>query len=131
MNLANVLKFAFNTSTGIPVNDLWITNQTQEDDTTNSIAGFGTLVLEWTHLSDLINDTEYASLSQRAEEYLLNPQPATAEPFPGLLGTNVEIDTGLFTDQSGGWVGSDDSFYEYLIKMYIYDSSRFEHYKDR
>jgi len=31
----------------------------------------------------------------------------------------------------GGWAGGDDSFYEYLIKMYVYDSSSFGAYKDR
>jgi len=35
------------------------------------------------------------------------------------------------TDASGGWVGGDDSFYEYLIKMYVYDSTRFASYRDR
>lgn len=43
----------------------------------------------------------------------------------------MNIDTGLFEDASGGWNGRDDSFYEYLIKMYVYDSSRFSSYKDR
>lgn len=47
------------------------------------------------------------------------------------MGTNVNITTGLFEGASGGWNGGDDSFYEYLIKMYVYDSSRFASYKDR
>lgn len=53
------------------------------------------------------------------------------EPFPGLLGTDVNITTGLFIDGDGGWVGGDDSFYEYLIKMYLYDPVRFGEYKQR
>jgi len=48
-----------------------------------------------------------------------------------LVGTNVDINTGLFQDASGGWIGGDDSFYEYLIKMYVYDSTRFATYRDR
>ena len=97
----------------------------------NNIAQFGTLVLEWTHLSDLTSNPIYAKLSQKAETYILSPKPATSEPFPGLVGSNVDINTGLFIDASGGWQGGDDSFYEYLIKMYIYDPSRFASYKDR
>lgn len=88
-------------------------------------------MLEWTHLSDLTNDEEYGQLAQKGESYLLNPQPASSEPFPGLVGTNVNITTGQFEDANGGWSGGDDSFYEYLIKMYVYDSSRFGSYKDR
>lgn len=47
------------------------------------------------------------------------------------MGTNVDLKTGLFQDASGGWVGGDDSFYEYLIKMYVYDSAKYSKYKDR
>lgn len=43
----------------------------------------------------------------------------------------MDINTGLFQDASGGWVGGDDSYYEYLIKMYIYDKNRFGQYKDQ
>jgi mannosyl-oligosaccharide alpha-1,2-mannosidase len=129
--LANNLKFAFDTPTGIPSNNLYINNDTTDGSTTNGIATIGTLVLEWTRLSDLLGDPEYGALAQKGESYLLSPQPATSEPWPGLVGTNVDINTGLFQDASGGWVGGDDSFYEYLIKMYVYDPSRFEEYRDR
>ena len=131
VSLADNLKFAFDTPTGIPSNNLFFTNKTTDGSTDNGLATIGSLVLEWTHLSDLTGDDEYATLSQKGESYLLNPQPASGEPFPGLLGDDVNITTGLFLDSSGGWVGGSDSFYEYLIKMYIYDPSRFETYKDR
>jgi mannosyl-oligosaccharide alpha-1,2-mannosidase len=77
----------------------------------------GTLVLEWTHLSDLTGDETYGSLTQKAESYLLSPLPASSEPWPGLVGTNINITTGRFVDAEGGWNGGDDSFYEYLIKV--------------
>ena len=132
ISLANVLSFAFNTTTGIPFNDLYINNNTDADDELqNGIATIGTLVLEWTRLSDLSGDATYGALAQKGESYLLKPEPASAEPFPGLIGTNVNITTGKFLDASGGWVGGDDSFYEYLIKMYVYDSETFGEYKDR
>ncbi|KAL9622485.1 MAG: hypothetical protein Q9160_003161 [Pyrenula sp. 1 TL-2023] len=130
-NLADALKFAFNTSTGIPANGLFPQNQTTDGGTSNGLATIGTLVLEWTHLSDLLGDEEYGQLAQKGESYLLNPQPASSEPFPGLVGTDVDITTGQFLDANGGWSGGDDSFYEYLIKMFVYDASRFSSYKDR
>jgi len=130
-NLANNLSFAFDTPTGIPVNNLYLNPQATDGSTTNGIATIGTLVLEWTRLSDLTGDKTYGALAQKGESYLLAPQPASSEPFPGLVGTNVNISNGVFLDAEGGWVGGDDSFYEYLIKMYVYDPVRFASYKDR
>ncbi|EPS25400.1 Mannosyl-oligosaccharide alpha-1,2-mannosidase [Penicillium oxalicum] len=130
-NLGDVLKFAFNTGSGVPYNDVNITSQGNDGSTTNGLAVTGTLVLEWTRLSDLTGDDEYATLSQKAESYLLNPKPASGEPFPGLVGSNIDIDTGMFTDGRVSWDGGDDSFYEYLIKMFVYDPTRFALYRDR
>lgn len=130
-HLANNLSFAFDTPSGVPSNNLYFNPESTDGSTNNGIATIGTLVLEWTRLSDLVGDSTYANLSQKGESYLLKPQPASSEPFPGLIGTNVNISNGHFLDASGGWVGGDDSFYEYLIKMYVYDPVRFATYKDR
>ncbi|KAI1319406.1 glycoside hydrolase family 47 protein [Xylariaceae sp. FL0255] len=134
-NLADALKVTFDTPTGIPINDLIFNGPNgpaQSNETTNGIATIGTLVLEWTHLSDLLGDASYGQLAQKGESYLINvTNPEVGEPYPGMLGTNVYVANGTFADGSGGWNGGDDSFYEYLIKMYVYDSSRFGTYKDR
>lgn len=133
-NLANDLSFAFDTTSGIPYNNLIFSNDSNDGSTTNGLATIGTLILEWSRLSDLTGNTTYTELAQKAESYLLNPksQPGVnGEPFPGLVGSNVNISTGLFVDGNGGWNGGDDSFYEYLLKAYVYDSSRFGTYKDR
>lgn len=129
--LGDTLKFAFDTPTGIPHNGLDINTQSTDGSTTNGIATIGTLVLEWTHLSDLTGDPEYGLLAQKGESFLLNPNPSWTQPFPGLIGTNVDLATGLFQDDFVGWVGGDDSFYEYLIKMFVYSPSRFSFYRDR
>lgn len=133
VSLADLLSVAFDTATGIPVNDLIfkLPKPTRSNESTNGLATIGTLVLEWTRLSDKTGVTKYAELAQKAQTYLLNPKPALGEPFPGLLGTDISIASGQFTDSNGGWGGGDDSFYEYLIKMYLYDESRFGTYKDR
>lgn len=140
-NLANNLSFAFDTPTGIPSNNLHIGTQRTDGSDTNGLATIGSLVLEWTRLSDLTGNETYGHLAQRGESYLLNPQPvrqrvyiiyvgscidlrcvlkAWAQPWPGLVGTNVNITTGLFEDANGGWNGGDDSFYEYLLKVKAY-----------
>jgi len=79
----------------------------------------------------LTGDSSYGELAQKAEQYFLKPTPESGEPFPGLTGTFVSIEDGTFVDASGGWSGYTDSFYEYLIKMYLYDPEGFEEYKDR
>jgi len=129
--LADNLKVAFTTPSGVPDNNLYFDPPRIANSTTNGIATIGTLVLEWTRLSDLTGNPEYGELAQKGESYLLDPQPALGEPFPGLIGTNVNVSNGNFLDSSGGWTGGTDSFYEYLIKMWLYDPTRFGLYKDR
>ncbi|KAK4198583.1 glycoside hydrolase [Triangularia verruculosa] len=129
--LADNLKVAFNTPSGIPDNDLFFGPPRKKGSKSNGLATAGTLVLEWTRLSDLTGDSQYEKLAQKAEKYLLHPRPALGEPFPGLLGASVNLETGLFENGAGGWGGGTDSFYEYLIKMYLYDSTKFGEYRDR
>lgn len=135
VNLAELLSVAFETPSGVPNNNLVFNGPdgpVTDGSTTNGIATIGTLILEWTRLSDLTGDEKYAKLVRIGEEYLLHVKnPEVGEPYPGLIGTNVNIDDGTFADSRGGWNGGTDSFYEYLIKMYIYDTERFEVFKDR
>ncbi|KAL1634089.1 hypothetical protein SLS58_010836 [Diplodia intermedia] len=129
--LADTLKFGFDTPTGIPANGLYVNNGSTDGATDNNIAQVGTLVLEWTRLSDLTGDPQYGELARTAEDWLLNPRGTFGEPFPGLIGIEINITTGRFTSDQGGWIGGVDSFYEYLMKMFVYDPTRFEFYKDR
>ncbi|KAI0434163.1 glycoside hydrolase family 47 protein [Xylaria sp. FL1042] len=135
VNLAEQLSVAFDTPSGVPINDLVFNGPNgpvTSDEATNGIATIGTLILEWTRLSDLTGDDKYAKLTRAGEDYLLNVKnPEVGEPYPGLIGTNVYVANGTFADGSGGWNGGTDSFYEYLLKMYVYDSERFGELKER
>ncbi|KAK6341570.1 maturation of Asn-linked oligosaccharides protein [Orbilia brochopaga] len=132
VSLADALKFSFNTTTGIPVPYFKLADKTVNSNDVNIIAGFGTLILEWMRLSDLTGDPQYGAMAQKAEDYLLVVEnPGVGEPLPGMLGTHVRIQDGHFTDSYGGWGALGDSYYEYLIKMWVYDSSRFRKYKRR
>jgi len=89
VSLADTLKFCFDTPSGIPVNLVWIDNQTFTNssvmlngDYTAGLAEIGTLVLEWQHLSDLSGDPSYGELAQRAESYWFQ----APEVWPGLTG---------------------------------------------
>ncbi|KAH7325710.1 glycoside hydrolase, family 47 [Stachybotrys elegans] len=129
--LADAISFAFDTPSGVPSPNVYLNPEPRRSDgTQNGIAGIGTMILEWTRLSDLTGDEKYTQLVQRAQDYLLHPAES-AEPFPGLIGTEVSLETGEFLDSRGGWSAGTDSFYEYLIKMYLYDPVFFEEYKDR
>lgn len=130
INLANNLSYAFNTPSGVPYNNLIFSNHST-DGSNNGLATVGTLILEWVRLADLSGNKTYASIVEKAESYLLNPSPPSSQPFPGLLGMDISPITGEFQDAVGGWIGGADSFYEYLIKMYIYDPARYSALKDR
>lgn len=134
--LANVLKFAFDTPSGIPVNYLYIENQTFSDlslgdDNLTYVAGLaelGSLQIEWQRLSDLTGNPEYGELAQRAESYFLAP---SYEAWPGLTGSVFSTATGEILDEYGGWTSGNDSAYEYLVKMYAYDPARYALYGER
>ncbi|CAK1358410.1 putative mannosyl-oligosaccharide alpha-1,2-mannosidase 1B [Cercospora beticola] len=133
-SLADTLKFCFDTSSGIPVNLVYIDNKTftdnslmQDGSLSAGLAEVGTLVLEWQHLSDLTGDPSYGELAQRTESYWFK----APEIWPGLTGGNFSIDTGEVLDVYGGWTSGNDSAYEYLIKMYVYDPERYSNYSDR
>ncbi|KAH6633514.1 glycoside hydrolase [Boeremia exigua] len=130
VHLANNLSFAFDTPSGVPYNTLNLSARTPVREP-NSLATTGTLILEWTRLSDLTRNTTYAALANAAEAFLLVPSPPEAQPWPGLLGMYIEPTTGEFLDAFGGWVGGADSFYEYLLKTWIYDPERFGLLRER
>ncbi|KAG5930194.1 hypothetical protein E4U53_002288, partial [Claviceps sorghi] len=130
-SLADSLSVAFDTPSGIPDGTVFLNPARKNSGSEyNNIAEIGTLVLEWTRLSDLTGNRTYAQLVQRAERYLLRPT-GKPEAWPGLVGTFVSTKNGTFLDSQGGWGGGDDSFYEYLIKMYVYDPAAFGEYRDR
>jgi len=135
VKLANTLKFAFNTTSGIPVNNVFINNNTfapryrmQDGTWSAGLAELGSLVLEWQHLSDLSGDPQYGELAQKAMSYFLKP---SSEVWPGLTGGNFSVETGKILDAYGGWTSGNDSAYEYLIKMYVYDPEKYALYGDR
>lgn len=135
VTLADTLKFAFNTTSGIPVNNIFINNGTfapryrMADGTWSAgLAELGSLVIEWQHLSDLSGNPEYGELAQKAMDYFLKPN---VEVWPGLTGGNFSVETGEILDAYGGWTSGNDSAYEYLIKMYVYDPDKYALYGER
>ena len=85
----------------MPRNSVGPVDYTSDDGTSNTVTVIGTMILEFTGLSDITGNRNFARLVQRAEAYLVNPQPEYGEPFPGLLGSLVNVDSGYFLDSKG------------------------------
>ena len=121
IRLGDILTCAFNTPSGIPRNWLDPAKCTTDDGTSNTLAGAGSVILEFARLSEITRNPKYAEMAQKAESHLLNPLPRINEPYPGLLGSYIQVSDGQFTSAKGGWGSLSDSYYEYLIKAYVYD----------
>ncbi|TKA79073.1 hypothetical protein B0A55_02506 [Friedmanniomyces simplex] len=131
VELGNILSCGFSTPSGIPRNWVDTARCTTDDAHSNTIAGAGSLILEFARLSDITGHRVYVELARRAEQHLLNPRPDKFVPWPGLLGSNVRVSTGELLDRKGSWGALADSFYEYLLKAYIYNSEEYAPYLER
>lgn len=129
--LADALKFTFDTPSKIPRKTLFIDKQETNGSPINTAVSIGTLTLEWGRLSDLTGEKEYAMLVEKGMKRLLYPEPKWTHPYPGIIGTWLNVDSGFFTDDWGSWGAGGDSYYEYLIKAFAYDQSRFVVNRDR
>ncbi|KAF7363178.1 alpha-1,2-Mannosidase [Mycena venus] len=86
---------------------------------TNSIAGVGTLSLEWLALSHYTGNETYGKLTEGGV-IAVAQLPA---PLPGLAGQNVDPSTGQFTNLYVTWGAGSDSYFEYLIKYARYTNN--------
>ncbi|KAJ5662382.1 mannosyl-oligosaccharide alpha-1-2-mannosidase 1B [Penicillium maclennaniae] len=129
-SLATAISPVFDTVTGLPASQINLTtgeviqsSSTINGTTYNSTntAQAGTMILEYYRLSDLTGDETFREHAKKAESYLINPRPAPI--YPGLVGTELDTDTGKFITFDAGWEAGVDSFIEYLIKTYLYDPS--------
>lgn len=101
--LGDALCCAFDSPSGIPHGFINPSSCERDSSATNSVAGVGTLILEFAKLSNITHDSKYRSLAQRAEHHLLNPRPVSGEPYPGLLGSFVDVYSGEVVDSAGSW----------------------------
>lgn len=101
VKLGDILSCAYDTPVGVPRD--WIDPATCQTDsgTATTVAGIGTMILEFSRLSDITGNKTYVELAQRAQNYLL--QPSGGEPYPGLLGSWVSVSDGRLLDSSGSW----------------------------
>ncbi|KAK5119655.1 hypothetical protein LTR85_007484 [Meristemomyces frigidus] len=131
VSLGDALSCGFSTPSGVPRN--WVDPSlcTTDTGTSNTVAGAGSMILEFARLADITGHQVYAERARKAEQYLVDPHPEERLPFPGILGSFVSVNDGKLLDSKGSWGSLADSFYEYLLKAYIYDQGAYKHYLDR
>eukprot|EP00615_Pteridomonas_danica_P011828 CAMPEP_0114333130 /NCGR_PEP_ID=MMETSP0101-20121206/3554_1 /TAXON_ID=38822 ORGANISM="Pteridomonas danica, Strain PT" /NCGR_SAMPLE_ID=MMETSP0101 /ASSEMBLY_ACC=CAM_ASM_000211 /LENGTH=1141 /DNA_ID=CAMNT_0001464055 /DNA_START=1072 /DNA_END=4497 /DNA_ORIENTATION=+ len=115
IDLGDRLLPAFDTPTAIPYGTVNLRYGVPRGETTvSSLAGSGSLTLEFTMLSQLTGNVDYKIKSQLAVFSLLEKRTDL-----GLLGKHVNIRSGKWSESISGLGSNADSFYEYILKMYL------------
>lgn len=122
-DLADRLLPAFRTGAGIPLSTITLANGAA------SLAGWtgggailaelGTVQVEHRYLSHVIGDDTYARTAERVIETLDKVQPAD-----GLFPIFISPDTGMPVTSQVTFGALGDSFYEYLIKVWVQGGRR-------
>lgn len=122
IRLGDVLSCGFSTPTGIPRN--WVDPAlcTTDSGTSNTLAGIGTLVLEFGRLSDITGHRVYVEKARKAEQYLINPTSAEQMPFPGIYGSFVSVMNGQLMDSKGSWGSLADCKYGIAKRLFPADA---------
>ena len=130
------LLVAFSTPSGLPVKRVsmvfgapaWL-RAYQPKPLLNTLVSMGTLQLEFAHLSRLRGDPRFEAAARRAVSAMAIPPSGEAgEPVVvhGMFPFDYNVETGAPLSRGGfKSIGSGtDSFYEYLIKVYILGDGR-------
>lgn len=106
---------AFDTKTGIPFGTVHLLQGVPSGETTvASLAGGGTLSLEFELLSRLTGDLRFGKAAKLAIRGLwMRRSPLQ------LFGKHIDIQRGVWTEQLSGIGSNSDSFLEYLLKHYL------------
>ncbi|KAJ1950170.1 hypothetical protein EC988_004487 [Linderina pennispora] len=116
---------AFNTTTGIPYPRVDINRGTAVSSSHVCLAEAGTVQLEYWKLSELTGNDKYHQAAQRVVDIL----DKADKPYPGLYPIWIEIDSGKMTSGQITFGGQGDSWYEYMLKQYLYGRQKHEQYK--
>ena len=114
-DLGDRLMPAFDTPTGIPANFLSLTVGQVPSPRHTWTACIGTLAIEFRLLSELTGNPEYGRAADRAVMEVFSRR----SPETGLVGASINRDTGGWVGQTASIGPGVDSYYEYLLKMYL------------
>ncbi|KAJ2777628.1 hypothetical protein GGI15_004439 [Coemansia interrupta] len=123
--VGNVLLPAFNTSTGIPYPRVDVNAGQAVPASRVCLAEAGTVQLEYWKLSELTGNPVYHNAAQRVVDIL----DETAKPYPGLYPIWIDIESGNLTSGQITFGGQGDSWYEYMLKQYIFSHKKNDQYR--
>ena len=109
-SLGDALLPAFSTRTGMPYRFVNLKTGATRDVISNP-AEIGTLILEFGTLSKLVDNPVYYDTAKRALTALYAKRSKV-----GLVGENINVETGEWTNPASHIGGAIDSYYEYLLK---------------
>lgn len=112
VDFADRLLPAFNTGTGIPTYNVNLRTGKTSGDTVN-VAEAGTNILELGILSYYTKDPKYYAAGKRATMAIHAHRSKL-----GLPGTDINVQTGEWTNRNASICAGVDSYYEYLYKTY-------------
>jgi len=90
------------------------------------LSEIGTLFLEFNHLSDVTGNPIWRHTSDKALNALANMKTK----YPGLIAAKVKKDASAFCEEHYSIAAMTDSYYEYLLKMWIYQDKNNGQYQD-
>lgn len=109
------MTYAFDTDTEIPYGTVNLKYGVPYGETTiASLAGAGSLYLEFGYLSSLTHNLTYLHRSRRALISLINRRSDD-----DLYGKHINTSNGEWTEKTNGLGSNSDSFFEYLYKGYV------------
>lgn len=117
VDVGSRLFVSFESETGLPFSDVnLLTGQTSGSVSESSLSEMTTLALEFTALSRLTGDSKFEDASRRVYDILSN----AVERYDGLLPQFFNPITGTSTGQYIMLGARTDSYYEYLLKQWIF-----------
>jgi len=116
-SVAKVMMPSFNTPSGIPCNAFPVDSP---NCASANLAEVGTLVLEWTYLSQVTGNDVYQRMAERTMRSIMTGRNMSGACLPGIYTTHVSVADGSASSQCWGSMGGGaDSFYEYLLKLWL------------
>lgn len=120
--LANRMSNVFGSKTGLPFHGVNIARSTAEGDG-NTLADVGTVTMEYFSLTHSSGEIDHRNRAHTATKQIRAKSTGT-----GLYYNHFNVNSGM-NDGSISFGGEGDSFYEYLLKLWLLTGRRHEFYR--